>query len=149
MLSVRQYATRGACSQAVVPRRSCGARARAIVSIIPGRHANVLCRASNADGSVLDATSAPTKEKSLDGVLHRSPIYKVMLHNDNYNRREYVVNTLVRCIDGFGREDAMQVMEEAHDTGVALVMATRQEEAEEKCETLRLNGLCTTIEPGV
>ena len=39
-------------------------------------------------------------------------------------------------------------MEEAHDTGCAMVMAARQEEAEEKCEQLRINGLCTTIEPG-
>jgi hypothetical protein len=40
----------------------------------------------------------------------RSPPYKVMLHNDNYNRREYVVRILCKVVEGFTVEDAMTVM---------------------------------------
>lgn len=39
-------------------------------------------------------------------------------------------------------------MQEAHETGVALVIACPQEDAERYCEGLRLNGLTSTIEPG-
>ncbi len=45
-------------------------------------------------------------------------------------------------------EDATTVMQEAHDTGVAMVLACPQEDAESICESLRINGLCSTIEPG-
>lgn len=38
--------------------------------------------------------------------------------------------------------------QEAHETGVALVIACPQEEAERYCEDLRINGLTVTIEPG-
>ena len=93
-----------------------------------------------------------------------------MLHNDNYNRREYVVKVLIKVIEGFSVDDAMQVMvsfdvyilalatrrntlffaiqEEAHETGVAMVLACPQDEAEAYCENLKVNGLAVSIEPG-
>ena len=37
-------------------------------------------------------------------------------------------------------------MQEAHETGVAMVIACPQDQAEEYCESLRLNGLTSTIE---
>lgn len=37
--------------------------------------------------------------------------------------------------------------QEAHETGVAMVIACPQEDAERYCESLRLNGLTSTIEP--
>jgi ATP-dependent Clp protease adaptor protein ClpS len=39
-------------------------------------------------------------------------------------------------------------LQEAHETGVALVVACPQDNAERYCEGLRLNGLTATIEPG-
>ena len=39
-------------------------------------------------------------------------------------------------------------LQEAHETGVALVVACPQDNAERYCEGLRLNGLTSTIEPG-
>lgn len=38
--------------------------------------------------------------------------------------------------------------QEAHETGVAMVVACPQDTAEEYVESLRLNGLISTMEPG-
>jgi ATP-dependent Clp protease adaptor protein ClpS len=99
---------------------------------------------------VLDApTLAPTREPAQKGARRKPPMYKVMLHNDNYNRREYVVRVLLKVVEEVrSAEDAAKVMQEAHETGVALVVATAQDKAEEYVEGLRLNGLVSTMEPG-
>lgn len=34
-----------------------------------------------------------------------------MLHNDNYNRREYVVKVLLKTVDGLTVDDAVVVMQ--------------------------------------
>lgn len=39
-------------------------------------------------------------------------------------------------------------VQEAHENGVALVLACPQDEAERYCEDLRVNGLTSTMEPG-
>jgi hypothetical protein len=36
--------------------------------------------------------------------------YRVMLHNDNFNRREYVVQVLLKIIAGLTVDDAVNVM---------------------------------------
>lgn len=41
----------------------------------------------------------------------KAPIYKVMLHNDNYNRREYVVKILLKTVEGLTVDDAVNVMQ--------------------------------------
>jgi ATP-dependent Clp protease adaptor protein ClpS len=99
---------------------------------------------------VLDApTAAPTRETASKGARKKPPLYKVMLHNDNYNRREYVVRVLLKVVEEVrDAEDAARVMQEAHESGVALVVATAQDKAEEYVEGLRLNGLVSTMEPG-
>lgn len=92
----------------------------------------------------------------------RPPIYKVLLHNDNHNSREYVVRVLVKVVDCLSLDEAVSVMQVyfifsvffallfhqlAHETGIALVTACAQEEAELYCQGLRNNGLTSTIEP--
>ena len=44
-------------------------------------------------------------------------------------------------------ERAYDIMSEAHQYGLALVLITVQEEAESICESLRNNGLVATVEP--
>jgi ATP-dependent Clp protease adaptor protein ClpS len=74
-------------------------------------------------------------------------MYRVLLHNDNMNRREYVVQALMKVIDGMTLEDAIAVMQEAHVNDIALVTVTSQETAEEYVTGLRRNGLTSTLEP--
>lgn len=106
--------------------------------------------AGRSGGGVIDkpSTTLPGVDKATKSTKKRPPIYKVMLHNDSYNKREYVVRVLLQVVDGMTVDDAVVVMQEAHDQGMALVIACSQDEAEQYCETLRLNGLTCTLEPG-
>jgi len=80
-------------------------------------------------------------------VKKRPPIYKVLLHNDNFNRREYVVTVLMKVVDGLGVDEAVNIMNEAHQNGFACVITCPQEDAERYCEGLRGNGLVASVEP--
>eukprot|EP00775_Hariotina_reticulata_P005877 gene5877-6118_t len=111
----------------------------------------VSTRAGNPGGSACfpGSYSVQTLIKArTESSKKKPPIYKVMLHNDNYNRREYVVKILLKTVEGLTVDDAVNVMQEAHETGVALVVACAQEQAESYVESLRLNGLISTMEPG-
>ena len=44
-----------------------------------------------------------------------------MLHNDNYNKREYVVQVLMNVIPGMTLDNAVNIMQEAHYNGLAVV----------------------------
>lgn len=46
-----------------------------------------------------------------DTKKQRPRFYRVMLHNDNYNRREYVVQVLLKVIPGMTVDDAVNVMQ--------------------------------------
>ncbi|KAL6596080.1 hypothetical protein ACP70R_047444 [Stipagrostis hirtigluma subsp. patula] len=76
-----------------------------------------------------------------------TPPYRVMLHNDNYNRREYVVQVLMKVIPGMTVDNAVNIMQEAHVNGLSVVIVCSQSEAEEHCTSLRGNGLRSSIEP--
>lgn len=76
-----------------------------------------------------------------------SPPYRVMLHNDNFNKREYVVQVLMKAIPGMTVDIAVNVMNEAHINGLAVVIVCPQEDAEDYCMQLRTNGLLSSIEP--
>ncbi len=41
----------------------------------------------------------------------RPRFYRVMLHNDSYNRREYVVQVLMKTIPGMTVDDAVNIMQ--------------------------------------
>ncbi|KAL5544724.1 hypothetical protein UlMin_008508 [Ulmus minor] len=76
-----------------------------------------------------------------------SPPYRVLLHNDNYNKREYVVQVLMKVIPGMTVDNAVNIMQEAHYNGLAVVIVCAQVDAEDHCMQLRGNGLLSSIEP--
>jgi ATP-dependent Clp protease adaptor protein ClpS len=76
-----------------------------------------------------------------------APPYRVMLHNDNYNKREYVVQVLMKVIPGMTLDTAVNIMQEAHHNGLAVVIICTQVDAEEHCMQLRGNGLLSSVEP--
>ena len=77
----------------------------------------------------------------------KPPNFRVLLHNDDFNRREYVVQVLLKVIPGMTVDIAVNVMQEAHMHGKAVVIVAPQEDAEDYCEGLRNNGLVASIEP--
>jgi ATP-dependent Clp protease adaptor protein ClpS len=76
-----------------------------------------------------------------------APRYRVLLHNDDFNSMEYVVEVLVKTVANLTIPQAVNIMMEAHTNGVALVITCAQEHAEFYCETLKNHGLTSTIEP--
>ena len=71
----------------------------------------------------------------------------MLLHNDDVNRREYVVQVLLKVVDGMSMDDAIQVMSEAHQYGKAVCIVAPQPDAEDYCEQLRSHGLISSIQP--
>ncbi|MCW9681562.1 ATP-dependent Clp protease adapter ClpS [Dolichospermum planctonicum UHCC 0167] len=76
-----------------------------------------------------------------------APRYRVLLHNDDYNSMEYVVQVLMTTVTSITQPQAVSIMMEAHHNGLALVISCAQEHAEFYCETLTNHGLISTIEP--
>eukprot|EP00232_Nephroselmis_pyriformis_P031154 CAMPEP_0182863768 /NCGR_PEP_ID=MMETSP0034_2-20130328/6825_1 /TAXON_ID=156128 /ORGANISM="Nephroselmis pyriformis, Strain CCMP717" /LENGTH=217 /DNA_ID=CAMNT_0024996007 /DNA_START=14 /DNA_END=668 /DNA_ORIENTATION=- len=106
-------------------------------------------------GGVLDKPSvtSPGRESEFDLSFgtqtkpKQPPWYNVLLHNDNVNRREYVVKVLMKVIPGMTVDNALNIMNQAHVNGMATVITCAQEEAEEYCEKMRGAGLISTVEP--
>ena len=90
--------------------------------------------------------SVETLEKR-STVRKLAPRYRVLLHNDDYNPMEYVVQILLQTVPSLTQPQAVDIMMEAHTNGVALVITCAQEHAEFYCESLRSHGLGSTIEP--
>jgi ATP-dependent Clp protease adaptor protein ClpS len=90
--------------------------------------------------------SVETLEKR-STVRKLAPRYRVLLHNDDYNSMEYVVQVLLKTVPSLTQPQAVDIMMEAHTNGVALVITCAQEHAEFYCESLRSQGLGSTIEP--
>ena len=76
-----------------------------------------------------------------------APRYRVLLHNDDFNSMEYVVQTLMQTVAGMTQPQAVDIMMEAHTNGTALVITCALEPAEFYCETLKNHGLTSSIEP--
>ena len=87
------------------------------------------------------------EKRSTSTVRKLAPRYKVLLHNDDFNSMEYVVQTLMQTVAGMTQPQAVNIMMEAHTNGLALVITCALEPAEFYCETLKGHGLTSTIEP--
>jgi ATP-dependent Clp protease adaptor protein ClpS len=76
-----------------------------------------------------------------------APRYRVLLHNDDYNSMEYVVQSLMEVVNSVTQPQAVDIMMAAHNDGCALVITCVQEHAEFYSEGLNSKGLISTIEP--
>jgi ATP-dependent Clp protease adaptor protein ClpS len=76
-----------------------------------------------------------------------APKYRVLLHNDDFNSMEHVAQVLMSTIPNLSQPQAVSIMMEAHNNGMALVITCELEHAEFYCETLQNHGLTSTIEP--
>jgi ATP-dependent Clp protease adaptor protein ClpS len=87
------------------------------------------------------------EKRSTSTIKKNAPRYRVLLHNDDFNSMEYVVQTLMQTIPGMTQPQAVNIMMEAHTNGMALVIICELEHAEFYAETLMNHGLSSTIEP--
>jgi ATP-dependent Clp protease adaptor protein ClpS len=83
---------------------------------------------------VLPDTDTDTESKT-----RRQPPYAVILHNDDINTMEFVVEVL-RKVFGYTVEKCVQLMIEAHEKGRAVVWVGALEVAELKADQIRSCG---------
>ena len=62
-------------------------------------------------------------------------------------KAEHVVEVLIATIPNMSAPQAINIMMEAHQYGMALVITCNQEHAEHYSEVLKSHGLTSTIEP--
>ncbi len=87
-------------------------------------------RAPDSEGDSAVATESKTRQK-----LKRPPLYKVLLHNDNYTTREFVVAVL-REVFHKGETDAVQIMLHVHYNGIGVAGVYPYDVAETKIRTV-------------
>ncbi len=75
------------------------------------------------------------------------PPWKVLLHNDDVNSANYVVETILQ-LTPLDKHEAEDRMEEAHNEGISLLLTAHKERAEHFQEQFTSKGLTVTIEPG-
>lgn len=73
------------------------------------------------------------------------PLWKVLLHNDDVNAVEYVIET-VSMLTPLNRADAAQRTLEAHRKGLTLLLTTHKERAELYQDQFKSKRLTVTIE---
>ncbi|MDX2131777.1 MAG: ATP-dependent Clp protease adaptor ClpS [Planctomycetota bacterium] len=94
------------------------------------------------ESSAATATRPQTEPPKVDLL----PPFKVLLHNDDVNTFEDVVQTIME-LTPLARPRALEVMLEAHEQGVALVLVTHKEAAEFYQERFQSKRVTVTIEP--
>jgi ATP-dependent Clp protease adaptor protein ClpS len=65
--------------------------------------------------------------------LKRPKLYRVLLHNDDYTTREFVVHVL-HAVFHRGEQEAIRIMLHVHHTGVGVAGVFTREVAETKVE---------------
>ena len=88
----------------------------------------------------------PVQLPADETVLLTLPPYAVILHNDDRNSMDHVVQSLLACVPELETEEAVQVMLTAHEEGRARVIRCPLERAELYRDRLELKGLTATIE---
>jgi ATP-dependent Clp protease adaptor protein ClpS len=87
--------------------------------------------------------SKPAPQKTPPKML---PPWRVLLHNDDVNTHQHVVQTIVE-LTHLNEQAAKTRMEEADKTGVALLLVTHKERAELYKDQFTSKSLTVTIEP--
>jgi ATP-dependent Clp protease adaptor protein ClpS len=99
---------------------------------------------SDSNGNTAVKTKSKTAPVRNDP--RQLPPWKVLLHNDDVNDMEYVRDTIT-LLTSLNKQDADLRMEEAHKTGVSLLLVTHQERAELYLDQFTSRKLTVSIEP--
>lgn len=75
----------------------------------------------------------------------RLPPYKLILHNDDVNTMEHVVQSIV-ALTPLGTAEAIRKMLEAHQAGVTLLLTTHKERGELYVQQFATMSLTTSLE---
>ena len=123
---------------ATVPARSAAARAPRSATIV-GQVIDAPVKIPDKVPAFLSST--PDQQKKND----KAKKYKLLLFNDNVNKREYVAKVLTTTIPDFSQADAYVVMQKAHQSGMAVVGVWVFELAEAYCDGLKARALICSV----
>ena len=93
-----------------------------------------------------EAPTAPRTDLDEETLLALVPPWRVVLHNDDHNTMEHVVESLVCCVPSLTVDAAAAIMLEAHTEGRATVVECPKEAAEHYRDALESRGLTATME---
>jgi ATP-dependent Clp protease adaptor protein ClpS len=103
--------------------------------------------ATRTPGGPLAPTRATPRRQTEDqGKAKQLDPHKVILHNDDHNTMDHVVQALVKSVPSLSQDRATEIMMEAHTNGKAVVVACPLELAELYRDRLQSFGLTATIE---
>ncbi len=102
---------------------------------------------STLGGGILASSTETVPREKTERRAAQEPPYKVILHNDDYTPMEHVVAVLRKVIPRMSLPRAVSIMLEAHTKGKAVVTKCHRELAELYMESLKNEGLISTIEP--
>jgi ATP-dependent Clp protease adaptor protein ClpS len=91
---------------------------------------------------------AQVTEVDAETILRHLPPWVVILHNDDHNTMDHVVESLLRSVPTLTPDEAVEIMYTAHHHGQAAVTTCPRETAELYRERLEACGLTATIEAG-
>ncbi len=98
-------------------------------------------------GTTMTAEAAPVKRPSDPPRKPKQlPPFRVLLHNDDVNTFEHVIQSIVNLTTLSAKEATLRALE-AHEGGVALLLVTHHERAELYQEQFASLNLTVTIEP--
>jgi ATP-dependent Clp protease adaptor protein ClpS len=100
----------------------------------------------NEFSDTLPADGREPKAKAGQSAPRLLPPWKVLLHNDDLNAMDKVVE-IIYTLTPLNREQALARMQEAHNAGSALLLVTHRERAELYVEQFQSCRLTVTIEP--
>lgn len=92
------------------------------------------------------APAATTRQAPSARKPKKLPPYKVLLHNDEVNTFEHIIQSILKLTTLTPQEAVLRTIE-AHETGVALLLMTHRERAELYTEQFASLKVTTTIEP--
>ncbi len=78
--------------------------------------------------------------------MRHLPLYRVLLHNDDENTVDHVVESIM-MLAHLPLEEAIEKTHEAHVTGCSLLLVIHRERAELYVDQFRSRSLIVTIEP--
>ncbi len=86
-------------------------------------------------GEETDGDSGVVTEERTDQKVQKPKMYRVLLHNDDYTTREFVVDVL-RSVFHRSESDSVRIMLHVHHNGVGVAGVYTFEVAETKIETV-------------
>lgn len=91
-------------------------------------------------------SAAAVKPAPVKPPTRQLPPYKVLLHNDDVNEIDYVIQTIT-SLTTLNQDQAKQRTHEADKQGLSLLLVTHKERAELYQEQFTSKQLTVTIEP--